>query len=501
MEIIKYLLASTVLISISYLAFLLVYRNGTRFRQQRSFLIAALVLSLILPLTGIKIQSELRPEKKNMTTPKTGANDPGYLINILASDGQGDISRKTDTAIKLYLIITGIIISVFAAQFIRIFRLRRSSVKKQQERFTIIISPQVDSPFSFFRWIFIPKDIEDWEEIESIIIHESVHVTQHHSADNLLTGFTAALMWFNPLVWMMKKSFHLIHEYLADEGTIGSGIDRLRYQAFLINHVAEERLILVSSGFNQSLIKKRMIMMTRDKSKLQKKGRILVLIPLSLILISTTGFINGMFPEEQTKLPVKEYIQSAQLDTPDGVPEFQKDTTRKKTVKVRQAATRNSDSNDNTEIRVVGYGDQKSIDSEIRVIGYGNQKSTDSVIFIVDGTRIKDISTVNPDRIESMTVLKGESAKALYGTEAGNGVILIATKKDRGPEPDKGEPEEYKLEVPENVLYIINGENSDKSKLEQIDPGDIKSIEVFKKENVKQVTDGNYEGVIVVKTK
>ena len=161
--------------------------------------------------------------------------------------------------------------------------------------------------FPFFRWIFIPKDIEDRDEMESIIIHESVHVTQHHSADNLLIGFTAALMWFNPLVWMMKKSFHLIHEYLADEGTIGSGIDRLRYQAFLINHVAEERVHPGSSGFNQSLIKKRMIMMTRDKNKLQKKGRILVMIPLSLILISTTGFINGMFPGEPTRVPVPEY--------------------------------------------------------------------------------------------------------------------------------------------------------------------------------------------------
>ncbi|MFZ2338095.1 MAG: M56 family metallopeptidase [Bacteroidales bacterium] len=222
MEIIKYLLASTVLISISYLVFRLAYRNATRFRQQRFFLIAVLVLSLILPLTGIKIQTGQRQEKEIMTTGKTGANDSGYIINILSSERQGYLSRATGTALKLYLIITAIIISVFAAHFIRIFRLRRSSVKNDHDRFTIIVNPNVESPFSFFRWIFIPKDIEDREEMESIIIHESVHVTQHHSADNLLIGFTAALMWFNPLVWMMKKSFHLIHEYLADEGTIGS---------------------------------------------------------------------------------------------------------------------------------------------------------------------------------------------------------------------------------------------------------------------------------------
>lgn len=486
MEPIKYLLASTVLISISYLVFRLAYRNGTRFRQQRFFLIAVLVLSLILPLTGIKIQTGQRTEKEIMKTGETGAYDSGYLINILSSEGQGDFSRAADTAMKLYLIITGIIISVFTAHFIRILRLRHSSVKKQQDRFSIIISRCVESPFSFFRWIFIPKNIEDRDEMESIIIHESVHASQHHSADNLLIGFTAALMWFNPLVWMMKKSFHLIHEYLADEGTIGSGIDRLRYQAFLINHIAEERLILVSSGFNQSLIKKRMIMMTRDKSKLQKKGRILVMIPLSLILVSTTGFINGMFPEEQTIVPVREYIQSAQVDIQDDVPEFQKDTTLKKTVKIRRVVPGNSEGNEKTEIRVIGYG---------------NQKPSDSIVFIVDGTRIKDISTVNPDTIESVTVLKRESATALYGSGARDGAIIITTKKNLDAESDKGEPEEYSSEVPENVLFIINGENSDKSRFEQIEPGDIVSIEVLKKESVKKVTDGNYEGVIVVKTK
>ena len=39
------------------------------------------------------------------------------------------------------------------------------------------------------------------------------------------------------------------------------------------------------------------------------------------------------------------------------------------------------------------------------------------------------ISDINPDDVESITVLKGPSAAALYGSRAGNGVILITTKK------------------------------------------------------------------------
>ncbi len=39
------------------------------------------------------------------------------------------------------------------------------------------------------------------------------------------------------------------------------------------------------------------------------------------------------------------------------------------------------------------------------------------------------ISNLNPDDIESMSILKGASAAALYGSQAANGVILITTKK------------------------------------------------------------------------
>ena len=41
------------------------------------------------------------------------------------------------------------------------------------------------------------------------------------------------------------------------------------------------------------------------------------------------------------------------------------------------------------------------------------------------------ISNLNPDDIESMNILKGASAAALYGSQAANGVILITTKKGK----------------------------------------------------------------------
>lgn len=484
-DFLRYMLTATACFSIAYCGFMMFIDNRTGFHQQRLFLVVSLIISIILPAAGVSL------------------NFPGLTGNSYAITGgfgfpegiKGNSAEVAEpfpglladpyTYIIIYALVSSILLIVFLSSLVRIFRLFIQSEKIEFMGHRILVTDETASPFSFFSWIFIPADYLKDEETGNIVIHEKIHAAQYHTADNILVELTAVLMWFNPLVWKMKKSVHLLHEYLADEGTLGRGIDRIRYQSLLLNQAAEGRLISLSSSFNNSL-KKRMIMMTKDKSKQQNKGRILVMIPLSLILVSTTGFINGMFPEVQTKVPVHEYITSAQIDPSSGVPEFQQDTTVKKTVKIRRA--------------VASSGDVKEKD-EIRVIGYGNQKSTDSIVYVVDGTRIKDISTFRPDTIESVSVLKGESATALYGSGARDGAIIITTRKNGGSEADKVESEENSSEVPENVLFIINGVNSDKTRFEQIEAGDIVSIEVFKKESVKKVTDGNYEGVIVVKTK
>jgi TonB-linked SusC/RagA family outer membrane protein len=60
--------------------------------------------------------------------------------------------------------------------------------------------------------------------------------------------------------------------------------------------------------------------------------------------------------------------------------------------------------------------------------GMGTQVSADEIVY--GGTRSGDdlLSTINPDDIESMTILKGPNAAALYGSAANNGVIVITTK-------------------------------------------------------------------------
>ena len=94
-----------------------------------------------------------------------------------------------------------------------------------------------------------------------------------------------------------------------------------------------------------------------------------------------------------------------------------------------------------------------SLGGSTNVILRGTKSITgdNQALFVIDGVPFSNANTntadqktarggfdygnaaadINPDNIESVTVLKGAAASALYGSQGANGVILITTKKDR----------------------------------------------------------------------
>lgn len=66
--------------------------------------------------------------------------------------------------------------------------------------------------------------------------------------------------------------------------------------------------------------------------------------------------------------------------------------------------------------------------ASIRVRGYSSNSSNIGPLLIVDGLQVSSIQYLDPSMIESMEVLKDAASAAIYGAEAGNGVVLITTK-------------------------------------------------------------------------
>src|SRR6185312_3049114 len=96
------------------------------------------------------------------------------------------------------------------------------------------------------------------------------------------------------------------------------------------------------------------------------------------------------------------------------------------------------------------------VDPGIRVVlrGYRHLNADNQALIVVDGIAVRSnfLSTINPNDVESITVLKGASAAALYGVDATNGVLVVTTK--RGGERGKPVIEFNNTTMLERVSYM-----------------------------------------------
>lgn len=83
-------------------------------------------------------------------------------------------------------------------------------------------------------------------------------------------------------------------------------------------------------------------------------------------------------------------------------------------------------------VRVITTSGQPGSEPSIRIRGFGSVNGNREPLYVLDGVPFTgNVSAINPDDIESMTVLKDATATAIYGSRGANGVVLIQTKRGK----------------------------------------------------------------------
>lgn len=93
----------------------------------------------------------------------------------------------------------------------------------------------------------------------------------------------------------------------------------------------------------------------------------------------------------------------------------------------------------------------------IRVRGYSSNVSSNP-LYVVDGVRLSDVSGIDPNDIESMEILKDAASAAIYGAEAGNGVVLITTKRGKVGEGKITYDFQYTIQSLKKMPTMLNSE-------------------------------------------
>ncbi len=291
-----YLIESTVSISVLYAVYWFFLRRETFFQLNRFYLLAMVLFSVLFPLLPIR-WAPLDSSPSFVILLEPVMITPARVEQTLQQNLQW-----VEAASVAYL--TGVVIFLlrFVIQLIQLHRITRRFGVKGREGEQIIMVDHHYSPFSFFNMIFISETIPP-ATLPTILAHERIHVRQHHTVDMLLIETATIFQWFNPVIWLAGREIKSIHEYLADEGVLQNGTTRSQYQQMILNETMGIQVNNLTNNFNVSLLKKRIAMMTKTKSKTWAKSKVLIALPALLVLLFM--------------LTARSYSNADVLNTPD----------------------------------------------------------------------------------------------------------------------------------------------------------------------------------------
>ena len=448
-----YSLKAGVILTLFWGIYLLFLQKETFYRFNRGFLLTGLIAAIFLPLIIIRYTVEV-------SAPTIPAFPLVELETIPAyADKNATFLQICSRLIPVvYTVVLTVLLIVRSIGLTRLVKSIRQNKSKRYVGYHIIESSDFDGAFSFFRFVFIPPNLNETEK-HIILKHENAHIKQKHWIDLLLTNTLSLIWWFNPVMWLYEKAIRNNHEYLADQDVL---IDYQRddYQQTLLNQWLKIPFFPITNSFTYTNNLKRIMMMKKNNSNPFKKLYAFLSVPvLALFLMA--------FAEK---------------------------------VYVEQDPQRENDSG----IYTRGGSDTLMIRST----------TTGKPLLLVDGKEIASLNGIAPADIESMSVLKNESAIAQYGEKGKDGVILITTKKFAA---QKAEVEQQQVMMEQqkagqslsvrlkptngkNPLYIVD--DKEVSSFDGINPADIESISVLKEGSVlSRFGERGYNGVVLITTK
>ncbi|MCW4467723.1 M56 family metallopeptidase [Flavobacterium sp. MFBS3-15] len=317
------------LIALFFIAYHALLKKETFFNSNRWFLLAGLFTAAAMPLLVYTKTIWVDPAPFAETASRTVTLEQLMLYKQYQEQlTAGAISQPETITINWFDVLGGIYlagVALFAIRFVLDFlairRILGGNIVVKDGRFRLIDSEKAQSPFSFFNYIVFNSAQLKQEELEGIIIHEKVHSSQKHSLDMIISQLFCIAFWFNPLMWMYKKSISQNLEFIADAGAIKLMEDKQAYQKTLLKITVQPDCINLTNHFYQSLIKKRIVMLNKKRSKSLNSWKYATMLPL----LAAFMLVFQVKTVAQEKQSVKQAVKLADTQVKFAI-EINKDT-------------------------------------------------------------------------------------------------------------------------------------------------------------------------------
>ena len=516
-----YIIKSAVCLAIFYLFYRLLLSRETFHRFNRFALLGILLWSCLLPLVEISVKQPTGVQNTLLTL-EEWLSLVGSMDAVEAVAPQATIPWWVQGVMWIY--VCGIVFFVCRNLYSLgcLALLLRSGrredicryVPNAADKATLLVHNREIAPFSWLKFIVISrKDLE--ENGREILTHELAHIRRRHSLDLLLADVCIFFQWFNPASWLLKQELQNIHEYEADEAVINQGIDAKQYQLLLIKKAVGTRLYSMANSFNHSKLKKRITMMTKEKSSSWARLKYLYVLPVAAIAV--TAFARPEVSEvtrEISNAKVNDLVTIAETNAEkNAVAAGDTAVTGVPLTLVGKPVEVTADDNIYNEVDKMpeypgGVNELlKYLSKNVRYPEAAKKAKKQGrvvVQFVVD----KEGNITNPSVVRGVD--KDLDAEAVR-------VISSMPRWTPGMQDGKAVAVKYTIPVmfrlntdtkknvdsqKDSLLFLLDGKEIDASGLSKIDPSTIESIKVLKDENsTKPYGEKGKNGVVLVKLK
>ena len=528
-----YLLKSGCCLVVFYIFFKLLMSRSTFFRFNRITLLVGLLGCTLLPLIELTTTEETFLHTPLYAIHEILQSTESVILNpeqmedpILISEKNPEINSLNWIPVTLAFIYgVGALVTLIwlSLSTCRLIQLIRTSEKKQFGNYVLVIPQQPTASFSWGKYIVISA-ADYSQQSEEILLHETMHLRNHHTLDLLFMQIFLLVYWFNPVVWLLKRELQEVHEFEADNGVINTGIDATKYQLLLVKKAVGTRLYSMANGFNHSKLKKRITMMLKEKSNPWARLKYLYVLPLAAIAV--TAFARPEISErveEISAVKVNDLAAIVEAKVEEITKDVLKDSLKAKPYVVPEKSKMYGGrwvSKDSSTVysadSVVIFNDSVA-SKRSSVVLYGGRferiSESNKPLILVDGKEIsKDTlysimnDEANPNRIKTVSILRSDAALSIYGEKGKHGVYDIEllpnadnhfritktqakfkTKTESFPKQNSvpgigGLPIRGVYDGEEPLVVIDGKEVLEPNALSKISPDRIKSFSVLKSE-------------------
>ncbi|SEL51479.1 Signal transducer regulating beta-lactamase production, contains metallopeptidase domain [Aquimarina amphilecti] len=322
-----YIIYSAALIGLSYLIYTVFLAKETFYHLNRGILLGLIVVSFSLPFISVPENISFRTTifQKQTTELKTSqlTEIDAYNNEVTISIPESTVSENFTDSIKpsiisldwksiiLYIYILGVMafgINFLIQLTVLLYRMMKFPTI-EVDAYKIVETDTNHAPYSFWNKIFINPNQYNPDTYLQILKHEQMHISGKHSLDMLLVELLVTIQWFNPFAWLYRKAIDNNLEYLTDNGMLIKGEDKEVYQMNLLKVSTPDMPTGLATSYNQSFLKKRIIMMNSKKSTAKSGWKYLIIIPLLAVTVLS-------FNPVSINPSIDESI-SNELETPD----------------------------------------------------------------------------------------------------------------------------------------------------------------------------------------